>query len=174
MLAALCSAGCQTMSGSSQQTSRQLMRQREEIRVVNEDIRRQAAQIEALETQLAEMQQGLLQMKNDLTDSLNRSIAAQNAAIETVNTARIRDREEIVRNLSAKIQELLAARSAAQPARPSGGGSSAYGIEHTVRPGETLWGIANAYKVTSKAIIQANQLKNPDALQVGQKIFIPQ
>jgi len=45
--------------------------------------------------------------------------------------------------------------------------------QHTVAPGETLHAIARKYGVTSKTIIEANHLKNPDSISVGQKLKVP-
>lgn len=44
---------------------------------------------------------------------------------------------------------------------------------HEVAPLETLWRISQMYQVGQNAIIEANQLKDPTALAVGQKLFIP-
>ncbi|QHI70901.1 LysM peptidoglycan-binding domain-containing protein [Tichowtungia aerotolerans] len=64
----------------------------------------------------------------------------------------------------------------AAPAAPSysGGAAGATGYEHVVQRGETLSAIAKAYNVTAKAIIEANKIKNPNRLSVGQKLFIPE
>jgi spore coat assembly protein SafA len=45
--------------------------------------------------------------------------------------------------------------------------------KHTVQPGESLWKIAEKYKVNLDAIIQANRLSNPDLIYPGQSIIIP-
>lgn len=45
---------------------------------------------------------------------------------------------------------------------------------HTVAPGETLSTIAQSYGVTIAAIVEANTLANPDRLDVGQELIIPQ
>ncbi len=47
------------------------------------------------------------------------------------------------------------------------------GYEHIVQPGETLSAIAAAYKVSVKAIIEANNISKPESLRAGQKLFIP-
>ncbi|WP_216827744.1 glycosyl hydrolase family 18 protein [Alkalihalobacterium elongatum] len=44
---------------------------------------------------------------------------------------------------------------------------------HVVSPGESLFGIAQAYNTTANAIAQANQLPNPDQLVSGQALIIP-
>ncbi|MCF7934966.1 MAG: LysM peptidoglycan-binding domain-containing M23 family metallopeptidase [Synergistales bacterium] len=45
--------------------------------------------------------------------------------------------------------------------------------EHTVCKGETLIAIARQYPVGVKDILRANELDNPDRLDLGQKLFIP-
>lgn len=45
--------------------------------------------------------------------------------------------------------------------------------KHTVQSGETLGSIAVQYGVTVQAIMEANQLTNPDVIRVGQELIIP-
>ncbi|MFF5996615.1 glycoside hydrolase family 18 protein [Lysinibacillus sp. KU-BSD001] len=44
---------------------------------------------------------------------------------------------------------------------------------HVVQPGQSLYGIAQAYRTTAQAIAQANELRNPNQLVVGQALVIP-
>ncbi len=44
---------------------------------------------------------------------------------------------------------------------------------HIVQPGETLWFIAERYQISVDALVSANNLTDPDALQLGQKLIIP-
>lgn len=45
---------------------------------------------------------------------------------------------------------------------------------HIVRPGDTLWKLANQYNVPLQRLIDANpQIKDPDQLEVGMKVRIP-
>lgn len=44
---------------------------------------------------------------------------------------------------------------------------------HVVRPGESMWQIANTYGVSVQAIAQVNQLPNPERLIPGQSLVIP-
>lgn len=44
---------------------------------------------------------------------------------------------------------------------------------HVVAPGQTLFGIAQAYQLPVDYLIESNQIPNPDSLVVGQTIVIP-
>jgi LysM repeat protein/beta-lactamase class A len=57
-----------------------------------------------------------------------------------------------------------APRSAASAGAPS---------EYVVQPGDTLSGIAKALGVSLKALLEANELADPDRLKVGQKLSVP-
>ena len=45
---------------------------------------------------------------------------------------------------------------------------------HTVQPGETAWDIAAQYGVTLDALVGANQLADPNRLEPGQRLVIPE
>ncbi|MBI5236741.1 MAG: peptidoglycan DD-metalloendopeptidase family protein [Deltaproteobacteria bacterium] len=47
------------------------------------------------------------------------------------------------------------------------------GVVHTVRDGETLWRIANAYGADPQELAEVNNLGDPAELKPGTKIFIP-
>lgn len=46
-------------------------------------------------------------------------------------------------------------------------------MEYIVQPGDTLWKLAQRFGVTVADIIAANNLTDPNRLDVGQKLFIP-
>jgi len=46
-------------------------------------------------------------------------------------------------------------------------------IIYVVKPGDTLWRIANSHQVTIAAIAALNQLPDPDKLLIGQALLIP-
>lgn len=46
-------------------------------------------------------------------------------------------------------------------------------VTHTVRAGENLYMIADRYDVTVRAIMRANNLRNPNVIYVGQRLVIP-
>ena len=45
---------------------------------------------------------------------------------------------------------------------------------HIIKDGDTLYSLARTYQVPVGAIAKANGIKNPDNLQIGQRIIIPQ
>ena len=60
----------------------------------------------------------------------------------------------------------------AQTAQPetASGESTVY---HTVRRGDTLWGIAKRYGVTLRSLIAANpQIKNPNLIYPGEQVRV--
>lgn len=46
-------------------------------------------------------------------------------------------------------------------------------LTHLIESGDTLSGIAKEYGVTVLALVEANQLANPDVLRIGQVLTIP-
>jgi LysM repeat protein len=151
-------AGCQTYQP---QTSRARTTQDQLIQQENQ--RRMAGRIETLELEIDRISREL--------DNLRRNFEVRSAAIEQKSEA---DKQELINRLTAQLEKLLAQKPTPAPATPTSTGGNVTGYEHVVRQGETLSTIAKAYNVTTKAIINANQIKNPDRLSIGQKLFIPE
>ena len=53
------------------------------------------------------------------------------------------------------------------------GWNNSKGTQVTVKPGETLYNLSRRYGVPVSAILKANQIQNPDAVEAGRKILIP-
>ena len=45
-------------------------------------------------------------------------------------------------------------------------------VVYFVKPSDTVWKIAKMFEVTMESIIQANNLENPDKINVGEKLYI--
>lgn len=158
LTAALLLSGCQTYQTPTSRT-----RQTEDQLIQQENQRRMAGRIETLEMEIGRISREL--------DSLRQTLDARCAQLERKTED---DKRELVAKLTAQLEKLLAQQPApVAPTRSSSGGNVS-GYEHIVRQGETLSTIAKAYNVTAKAIIDSNQIKNPDRLSIGQKLFIPE
>lgn len=157
-IAVLLLAGCQTYQPQTTQartTQDQLIQQ--------ENQRRMAGRIETLELEIDRISREL--------DNLRRTFESRAAALEQKSEA---DKQELINRLTAQLEKLLAQKPDPTPTAPASSGGNVYGYEHVVRQGETLSTIAKAYNVSTKAIIDANNIKNPDRLSIGQKLFIPE
>jgi murein DD-endopeptidase MepM/ murein hydrolase activator NlpD len=64
------------------------------------------------------------------------------------------------------------ASSALEKKKPDFFGPSAQGVFHTVQVGQTLWRIAQVYKVPIRKIRADNHLKSDNGIYAGQKIWI--
>lgn len=58
------------------------------------------------------------------------------------------------------------------PPPPPGGGSTTPGI-YIVQPGDTLFRIATRFGTTVAAIVQANNITNPNIIHVGRQLIVP-
>lgn len=171
----LASSGCLTVldPGASRAT-----REREDVLILRENDRRLQGRVESLELQVERLLQDMDRLQDDqrrrqagADEQLDGRLAQVEKKIQAVDAARAKDREEIIDKLSSKITQVMSTSSGSSSrSRPRGG----TGYEHTVDTGQTLSEIARAYGVTMQAIIRENELQNPDALRVGQKLFIPE
>ena len=55
----------------------------------------------------------------------------------------------------------------------TGGNTGGAAVTYTVRRGDTLWGIAQRYRTTVAAIVQANGIQNPNRIYPGEAFKIP-
>lgn len=159
LLAAALLSGCQTYQSPTYRAS-----QSQDQMIAQENQRRMAGRIETLEMEIGRISREL--------DSLRGQIENRCAAIEVKSE---QDKREMISRLTSELERLIKQATPPPSVQSSNsGGGSGYGIEHIVRPGETLSAISKAYNVSPKVIIEQNKLKNPNRLSVGQKLFIPE
>lgn len=176
-LIAVAASGCVI----NQEEQRMVMQQqREDSLMLQEDLRRIRARLDALEMDLQRVNQQVVSANRDQSSAVQSQIQGINASLEDlqrrvngVNAAREADKKEIVDILSKRIEDVLKRQQASRPAPTRSRPISNEGYEHVVQPGETISAIAAAYKVRVADIVEANGLQSADVLRVGQKLFIP-
>jgi hypothetical protein len=135
-------------------------------RLVQEQQRRLAGRLETIEMELGRLSRDL--------ESLRAQLDSRCAAIERKSEA---DKREMVARLSGELDKLIKQASAAARPAPTPAPAAATvsrGMEHIVQPGETLYIIAKAYGVSTKTVMDANKITDPNRLSVGQRLVIPQ
>jgi len=171
--------GCETLGGYRAEEE---MQRREDALILDEKFSKLSGRIEGLEIEVQQLSDSVSAMQTrqgaavqSQMQALQARIDALEGRLRSVEVAREKDKQEIVDKLSQKMSQIMTSSS-------SGGGSSRKsskrshansGYEHEVQPGDTLSAIAAAYGVTSKIIIDNNDIKDPNRLRVGQKLFIP-
>ncbi len=128
---------------------------RQEVRLGEEN---QAKEMETLRKQVHELEATVREIEQ-----------AMKVQFQDLETSREKDKQFIVDEMTRK---LVAIQGALTPP-PAPVVKSKSGYEHVVKAGETLSSIAHGYKVDVNAILKANNLKNANSIQVGQKLFIP-
>ena len=158
-------SGCTTTD-----RSRSSMQEKENILLLREDVNRCKSRLETMEIEQQRILNEIKQLRAKGTDENTRArLDELSNRMSALDAARASDRKAIVDQLSGNMAKMMGASSVSRPSRAS----SSTGYEHIVKDGETLSTIAAAYKTRSSVIIQANDLKNPDLLRKGQKLFIP-
>ena len=157
LAALLIFSGCATYPSRTTQA-----RQTENHLLQQEKQRRVNGRIEMLEGEIERISLEL--------DRLRKTLDTRMTDIERKSQ---QDKREMIAKITSHLEKLMVTTSAPDPA-PASGSSSGQGWEHVVQKGDTLSTIANAYNVTTKVLIDVNNLKNPDRLSIGQKLFIPE
>ena len=162
-----------TMSGcvttDSQQTQQMLMRQQVELQNMKVEVEHLKGQINDLVSGQENIYRNMSATQSSFeqyTSGINSRMDEITAQLNTLSASREQLKQEIVDKMSKNVTKLIKSQVPAHTAQT--------GIEHTVASGDTLSTIAAAYHVSIKAIIRANNIKNPDHLKVGQKLFIPE
>jgi LysM repeat protein len=152
--------GCETMPFQAQTRADRAAMSQDQL-IAQESQRRMAGRLESLEMQMG-------QMNRDI-EALRKQLDVRCASIEQKSEA---DKREMVSRLSGELDKLMKQASAPRPAAATP--AAGRGIEHVIKPGETLYIISKAYNVSAKTIIDVNKIQDPGRLSVGQKLFIPQ
>lgn len=167
-------AGCQTPGQKEAEAKRQAWEDSFSRRMVNIENR-----IFDLENSLALLRREQNAIDQRLAGILNSSTtigAAQRAEIESLRKELEEARGTNEKKMAIILEEIARENERILKSIREGRGNAAYaqGYEHVVRTGETVSTIAREYQITVDAIVEANQLANPNSIRVGQILFIPQ
>jgi LysM repeat protein len=157
-------SGCETLQ-TPQQRRADEARQQSASRMVEEKIYRLQGQVESVEMENARLIQEMQKLRNEMR-ALNSQVSQLGSGMQSLESRQARDKQEVINQVSGRVESLIKKQAASQPKRSSG-------REHVVESGHTLSAIAQAYGSSISAIKKANNLKS-DNIYVGQKLFIPE
>lgn len=163
-------SGCATM----QRQAAADMSLQEDLLIFREDLARIEGRVETTEMEHRRLLREIEQLRDTVsraggeTGGFLRRLDELERGLSNMSAARERDRVAIIDQLSSRVADMIAAAADNRRSR-----AVATGYEHVVQAGETLSQIAAAYKVRPSVIIDANDLKDPDFLRQGQRLFIP-
>lgn len=171
--------GCLTTYGVEQSQAEAAMQA--DMRMLQEENQRLKGRLEGYDLEIERLNRAVETLRTapggpTVADvqALQQRIAALETQLRALDSARERDRKEIIDTLSSKLSQVVSSKPAPRPSStPTRRTGSQEGYEHVVEAGQTLSAIASAYNVSAKSIIDANNLAKPDQLYVGQKLFIP-
>jgi len=154
----------------------------ESLNILDEKLSHLQSEVDDLQFKQQQMQQDLAKAQADLQTLRNTpggassgDLQALQARVDALDAARQKDKQAIIDQLAKELASISAGHA---PARAGGGAApvetAASGNEHIVTKGETLSSIAKASGVTVEDLKKANNISNPNQLQVGQKLIIPQ
>lgn len=169
-------AGCVSMTDYEAEQ----MEQRENTLIVKEDMGRLSGRLETVELELDRIRAAVesgqaTQAKNaqGQLQTLQARIDELDSRLRNLEAQRERDKKEIVDTLSGNISKIMSRSSSSSAARQNKRTADS-GYEHEIQNGESLSAIAAAYGTTVKAIMDNNDIKDPNKVRVGQKLFIPE
>lgn len=171
-------SGCVTFNSDADQ-----MQAREDMLIVQDKMQKLDGRIEGLELEVERLRRDVDAARSGPSpvQPLQARLDDLETRIRAVDAARERDKQEIVDKLSTKIAQIVSSSKSSgsasarkQGSKKSSPSGSQTGYEHEVQAGETLSAIAIAYGVSTKVVLDNNDIKDPNRLRVGQKLFIPE
>ena len=137
------------------------------------EMQRVSGQVDVLQNNFDDLARRVAQVEGSGdVKSLRDEVAALKGSIAELRREMQEQRNEIVKDLAARIAKMQpppAPRQSAAPARSTYSGPT---LDYVVQSGDTLSLISTAFKVPIKEIKEMNGLKS-DMLRVGQKLVVP-
>lgn len=142
----------------------------EEVRVLQEDLRALRASQEELEHRYSD--DAFARPLREHAERLGGRLDALERRIRAIEAGSAAERTAADRKMRAVI-EVVKAENAQLRGAIEGLRAGAAGGEYTVRPGDTLAGIALKHGVGAREIMKANGITDPDMIRAGRKLRIP-
>lgn len=160
----------------------------EELIEVKQDIRYLKGKIEELQQETNNLSKNQIQQNKELNTTLkewrgqtkkdiDNKISNLKNKIETIENNQEKNRKNLQNKLDIVLEEVSKEnRELRRQIEAIRKGSAYSGSEgyYVVTQGDTLSGIAQMFGVSMKNIMDANNISNPNSLQVGQKLIVPE
>jgi LysM repeat protein len=153
----------------------------EDLRNLNESIKRLTDRLDVLENNYADLQKQIVRLQTEIRTMSGTATASPKDierlgdALKQLEAAREKDKTALVEQVAKMLDEFQKRLPPETNRRTTQGSSpppSVDGLKHTVKAGENLTLIAKAYGVTIGELRRANQLTG-DILRPGQVLVIP-
>ncbi|MCX6996423.1 MAG: LysM domain-containing protein [Kiritimatiellaeota bacterium] len=189
-------AGCATFTDAP---VRQATQEREDFLLMQEQIRKVSGRMEGAELEAQQLRTDLDNLKAAQQrttaaaaelPTLRAGLGDLDQRLRALETAREKDKQELVEILSRKMEQIMGGGAGAAPgrkggsgkktpgyggpsARPDNGVGAAAGQTYEAKAGDTLSGIAATHGVKLRALLEANGLTDANRLRAGQKLNLP-
>ena len=141
----------------------------------------QTKRLDALEKEIGELRDKVSQPAAVNDSASTEDLKKLAAQVQEIDRKRVADNEQIIKvisKLGSTVRRTPPTAPISNDTPPLAPGTKQKGYDYEIHSGDTVSGIAKAYraqgvKVTSEQILAANPGLNPSSLIVGKKIFIP-
>jgi LysM repeat protein len=153
----------------------------ESLNILDEKLGHLQSEVDDLQFKQQQMQQDIAKAQADIKaaqsapgGASSSDLQALQARIDALDAARQKDKQAIIDQLAKELASISAGHPAPKTSgTPSAAPAEAQGNEHVVTKGESLSSIAKTYGITVDDLKKANNITNPNKLEVGQKLVIP-
>lgn len=173
--------GCTTMDIARREEVAQVRTSvSEELIGVREDINTLNGRIQELQFKINELSQKQLQQSHEVNTALNdvkKQTTNINSRFKTLEKKQNQDKNDLQKKLNTILEEVTKENRELRTQIEALRKSTAYtGTEgyYVVAEGDTLSVIAHHFGISIRSIMEANDIPNPNAIRIGQKLIIPE
>ncbi len=123
--------------------------------------------------ELQQTNQALAQQKQTLQQK-NQALMQEIQKLKQENQAFAQRVQELEKEIQSLKQTIEAQKHAPAEKATTAREAAGQGLYHQVKRGETLYQIGQAYGVPYRELARINNIRDPNEIRVGQKLFIPE